>query len=226
MNGWEKNGKQFKIEFYVTLYFSVPNHIVGCFVLKSWIFSVLILLDKLLFSFSFSQEMRWTSEHDVMFLREVLVHEPWEQKYESQEWGKVWEKTAESLKGLNAVCELYFKVTQWSVRDRYKLLVDNFKKREQEEAVASGFSREETESDIALVDIIERFKEADEMHKKQTDEKKSKHEADTHKAAEMRRRSLGTFFESNARLRNDPVVKISRNTGSETVQYLREWIET
>ena len=60
------------------------------------------------------------------------------------------------------------------------------------------------------------------MHKKQTDEKKSKHEADTHKAAEMRRRSLGTFFESNARLRNDPVVKISRNTGSETVQYLRE----
>ena len=58
-----------------------------------------------------------------------------------------------------------------------------------------------------MVDITERFKEAGEMHKKQTDEKKSKYEADTHKAAEMRRRSLETFFESNARLRNDPVVK-------------------
>ena len=166
--------------------------------------------------------MRWTSEHDVIFLREVLVHEPWKQKYGSQERGKVWEKIAESLNGLNTVCELYFKVTQRSVRDRYKLLVDNFKKREREEDAASGISPEETESDIALADIIERFEEADEMHKKQTDEKKSKNEADTHKAAEMRRRSLETFSESNARVGNEPVVKKSRNTGSETVQYLRE----
>ena len=119
MNGWEKNGNQFKIESYVTLYFSAAEHTVGCFVLKSWIFSMLTLLDKLLFSFSFSQQMRWTSEHDVMFLREVLVHEPWKQKYGSQERGKVWEKIAESLNGLNTVCELYFKVTQRSVRDRY-----------------------------------------------------------------------------------------------------------
>ena len=162
----------------MTLYFSALEHIVGCFVLKSWIFSVLILLDKLLFSFSFSQQMRWTSEHDVMFLREVLVHEPWKQKYGSQERGKVWEKIAESLNGLNTVCELYFKVTQRSVRDRYKLLVDNFKKRERE-AAASGISPEETQSDTALADIIERFEEADEMHKKQTDEKKSKNEAYT-----------------------------------------------
>ena len=69
---------------------------------------------------------------------------------------------------------------------------------------------------------IEHFEEADEMHKKQTDENKSKNEADTQKAAEMRRHSLETFFESNARLGNEPVVKKSRNTGSETVQYLRE----
>ena len=82
--------------------------------------------------------MRWTSGHDdLMFLREVLVHEPWKQKYKSQERGNVWERIAESLNGLNTVCELYFKVTQRSVRDRYKLLVDNFKKREQEEAAAS-----------------------------------------------------------------------------------------
>ena len=120
--------------------------------------------------------MRWTSGHDVMFLREVLVHEPWKQKYGSQERGKAGEKIAESLNGLNNVCELYFKVTQRSVRDRYKLLVDNFKKREREEAAASGISPEETESDIALADIIERFEEADEMHKKQTDEEKCKNE--------------------------------------------------
>ena len=77
------------------VYFSAPEHIVGCFVFKSWIYSVLTVLDKLLFSFSFGQQMRWTSEH-VMFLREILVHEPWKQKNGSQERGKVWEKIAES----------------------------------------------------------------------------------------------------------------------------------
>ena len=118
--------------------------------------------------------MRWTSGHDVMFLREVLVHEPWKQKYGSQERGKVWEKIAESLNGLNTVCELYFKVTQQSVRDCYKLLVDNFKKREREEAATSEVSSEETESDIALTDIIERFDEADEMQKKMRERVKMK----------------------------------------------------
>ena len=38
----------------------------------------------------------------------------------------------------------------------------------------------------------------------------------------MSRRSLETFSESNARLGNEPMVKKSRNTGSETVQYLRK----
>ena len=61
---------------------------------------------------------------------------------------------------------MYIKVTQRSLRDRYKILVDNFKKSDWEEAAASGISPEETESDIALADIIERFEEADEMHKK------------------------------------------------------------
>ena len=85
MNGWQKTDDQFKIKSYETLYLSVPEHIVVCFVLMSWIFSVLILLDKLLLSFSIGQQMKWTSEHDVMFLRKVLVHEPWKQKYGSQE---------------------------------------------------------------------------------------------------------------------------------------------
>ena len=58
------------------------------------------------------------------------------------------------------------------------------------------------------------------MHKKQANQKKN--EVDTLKAAEMRRRSLETFSESNARLENESVVKKSRNTGSEAVQYLHE----
>ena len=104
--------------------------------------------------------------------------------------------------------------------DRYKLFVENLKKREREEAVAIGISPEETGFGFALADLIEFFEEADEMHKKQTDEKKSENEADTLKAAKMRC-SLETFSKSNARLGNELMVKKSRNTGSETVQYLR-----
>ena len=147
--------------------------------LKFWIFSRLILLNKLLSSsFLFGLHMRWTNEHDVLFLRTVLVHELWKYKYGSQKRENVWGKVAESLNGLNSVCKLYLKVTHQSARDRYKLLVDNFKKREQEKAAASEISAEETEIDVALADITERFKEADEMQKKQTIEKKSKNEAD------------------------------------------------
>ena len=147
--------------------------------LKFWIFSRLILLNKLLSSsFLFGLHMRWTNEHDVIFLRTVLVHELWKYKYGSQKRENVWGKVAESLNGLNSVCKLYLKVTHQSARDRYKLLVDNFKKREQEKAAASEISAEETEIDVALADITERFKEADEMQKKQTIEKKSKNEAD------------------------------------------------
>ena len=92
MNGWEKKDNHFKIESHVTLYLSAPKHIVGCFVLTFWIFTVIILLDKSLSSsFSFSQEMGWTNEHEIMFFREVFIHEPWKHEYKSQEWGKVWE---------------------------------------------------------------------------------------------------------------------------------------
>ena len=134
--------------------------------LKFWIFSRLILLNKLLSSsFLFGLHMRWTNEHDVIFLRTVLVHELWKYKYGSQKRENVWGKVAESLNGLNSVCKLYLKVTHQSARDRYKLLVDNFKKREQEKAAASEISAEETEIDVALADITERFKEVDEMQK-------------------------------------------------------------
>ena len=64
----------------------------------------------------------------------------------------------------------------------------------------------EVEVNIALANIIERFEKANEMHKKQTDKKKSKNEADTLYATEMRRRSLETFSQSNSRLGNDPIL--------------------
>ena len=56
----------------------------------------------------------------------------------------------------------------------------------------------------------------------QTDEKKMKNGADTPEVAEMRRRFLETFSQSNARFGNESMVKKYGNTENETVQYLHE----
>ena len=71
--------------------------------------------------------MRWTNEHDVVSERIWFINLGninMDHKNEER-YGK---KVAESLNGLNSICELHFnfKVTHRSERDRYKLLVDNF----------------------------------------------------------------------------------------------------
>ena len=41
--------------------------------------------------------MRLTEEHDIFFLREILLHEPYQYKKGSIERGKSWEKIANAL---------------------------------------------------------------------------------------------------------------------------------
>ena len=166
--------------------------------------------------------MRWTTDHDVALVREIILHEPWEKWQGSVERGKSWENIAASLNGLT---EIHFKVTQRSVRDHYKVLVDAFKKKEREEKNASGISPEESEVVQALADIVERFEQSDDDYKKQSEEKKNKAAADTAKATEMRKRSLETFAETNVRADKEPTKK-QRNCGSETINYLKEKAET
>ena len=153
------------------------------------------------------------NEHEVMFLREVLVYEPCEHKYGFQEWGKYWEK----LQNLWMV---------WRVSMNYNLKWPNYLYETSisfsQTSLKSVFAQQETETDVAQADIVEHFQEADEMRKRQTNNKKSKNEADTLNTAEMRRPSLETFSEFNPRLGNELMVKKSRYAWSETVQYLRE----
>ena len=105
--------------------------------------------------------MRWTAEHDTLFLRELLVHEPYQYRKGSAERGKLWEQLADAL---NRIPNIYFRVSQRSVRDHLKTLMDNYKRKVREEDRASGISPDESEIDVALADIIERFEQADEEH--------------------------------------------------------------
>ena len=133
-----------------------------------------------------------TKDHDIIFLRELLLIEPWNYMYGSNKKGNCWKRISESF---NQLKDISFKVTQRSVQDRYLTLEKTYKKQKREEDKQSGINPEETEVDFALADIIQRFEEAQKIHQDASEKQKKKTEQDAAKAEDMRRKSLETFGE-------------------------------
>lgn len=166
--------------------------------------------------------MTWTEQHDILLLREILNQQPWKHRHGSVERGQCWEMIAAVL---NSLEEPKFKVSSRSVRDRYTLLSKKFKAKRAAEDKASGISPEPSEKDEALLDLIERFSEADEEHQKKSAEKKTKAEGDIAKAQEMREKALETFGETKKRkdLENgEGSSKRARRSSTDLLSYLKE----
>ena len=168
--------------------------------------------------------MKWTFDHNVFFVREILHKEPWLCKYGSTERGEAWSKIANSL---NAMKEPSFKVTQRSVRDRYTHMERNHKTKVAQEERASGITPEETEVDRAMEEIIQLFEEYDRENEKLSDKKEKKAEEDVAKAEETRRESLETFKETKKRKESESKQseippKKRRASGSDIMNYLKE----
>lgn len=115
--------------------------------------------------------MKWSEAHDVHFLKEMTLYQPWLHKKGTTERGEIWANLATCL---GAYTELTFRVTQRSIRDRYLLLERRYKKKIAEEEKASGISPEPTELDHLMEDIVTLFEEADksEAEKKENLKKK------------------------------------------------------
>ena len=156
--------------------------------------------------------MKWTYDHNVVFVREILHLAPWLHRYGTTERGEVWSKIADNL---NAVEKPSFKVTQRSVRDRYSHTEKNHKTKVAHEERASGICPEESEVDQAMEEIIQLFEDHDRENEKLSDEKKKK-------AEEMRRQSLETFKETQRRKESETPAKKKRASGSDTMNYLKE----
>ena len=84
--------------------------------------------------------MKWTQLHDKLFVREILLMQPWSSRKASTERGEVWLRIATSLNSLQSPI---FRVNQRSVRDRYAVLEKKYKKKVQDETLASGTSCKE-----------------------------------------------------------------------------------
>ena len=95
--------------------------------------------------------MKWTEEKDEIYVKEILLFEPWNHKHGSEERGNCWERISESLNGLQ---DISFRVNQRSVRDRYNKLEKMYKKKVSDDLKASGINPpEETEVEKAVHDI-------------------------------------------------------------------------
>ncbi|XP_068712741.1 E3 ubiquitin-protein ligase BRE1A-like [Montipora foliosa] len=173
--------------------------------------------------FYFRQSMKWTEEHEVVMLRELMLMQPWQHRKGTSERGDDWEKLAISL---NAIPNPQFRVTQRSVRDHYSTMEKRRRKKVREEDRASGIAPEEDkELDQLLDEIMELFNESD----KAIDETKQKQEEEVKKAEEMRKRSLETFKESAKRNGDEQQGAKQRKTrasGANTMAYLKERAET
>ncbi len=170
--------------------------------------------------------MKWTADHDSVFVREIIAFTPWIKKHGSAERGEIWGRIADSL---NSFESPQFRVTQRSVRDHYTLLERKHKKKVQEEERASGICPEESQLDRALEDIISQFKEADVEHDRISGEKKAKQEAEVSKAEEMRKMALETFKETQKRKESGDEQttprKKKRASGSDAIGFLKEKTE-
>ncbi|KAK3721670.1 hypothetical protein QZH41_013821 [Actinostola sp. cb2023] len=114
--------------------------------------------------------MFWTEEHDQMLCREILLVDPFSgTKKGTLQRGAKWSEIANQLMTMD---QPKFKVDQRSVRERYNLLSQKFKKREREEQRGSGM--DPPVLTVAVEDLIEREEVADHEQQGETEEKKKK----------------------------------------------------
>ena len=165
--------------------------------------------------------MFWSNQHDIMLCRNVLLVEPYNHKFGSRERGNAWDVIVTELNNLQ---QPKFTVTKRAVRDRYNLLLTNFKQEERERERASGINVEETEIDTLLFEIMDKSKEAARIHDDESENKKKSMEKEKESAAEQRQRAMETFAESRKRNSegSSNESKKQRRTSSDTLSYLRE----
>ena len=169
--------------------------------------------------------MEWTEQKDVMLAREILLCEPFRHRAGSKERGSVWSQIATNLNSHPG-----FTVSQRAVRDRYSILEKKAKKRKREIENGTGISPEDSELDLALEEIIEKWESAEQEFQLDNQSKAKKLEKDKETAEEMRRMSMETLGASKKR-KSDPDESgdekrcKKRRGGSDTVQFLKEHSE-
>ena len=171
--------------------------------------------------------MQWSNEHDLVFVKELILYEPWRYRQGSLERGQIWKRISEAL---NSMEKPKFKVTDRSIRDHLNVLMKKFRKKENEERKASGIELdEESELDKAMRDIIELFDDHEKQQLEENQQKKEKAAAEASQAEEFRLNSLETFGQTRKRKNEDDDSPTSskgrRRSSTDTISFLKEKAE-
>jgi hypothetical protein len=140
----------------------------------------------------------WRENHEMFLLREVIVHEPYQFKIGSKERGAAWTAIASDLEG-----GFGMKVNQRSVREKFSRMIESFKKKEAVEQRASGVDVEYSEKDQALLDILERMAECEEVNEQERQRQIQRQNQDQQTAEEMRKRAVERLGETKKRANDE-----------------------
>ena len=169
--------------------------------------------------------MNWTPLHDLVLCQEVICVNPYSAKEKSLQRSALWEKIADNL---NVVKDPHFNVEKRSVRDHIGILVvQRFKRQQEQELRESGISPERTELDAAIEQIIAFEESADTEQQEANDENREKLQADRKKAEDVRKKARETMGETKKRNSEEEITqaKKSRWKGRWAVEYLKERAE-
>ena len=163
-------------------------------------------------------KMVWSTNHDVLLCREILVVEPYRFKAGTRERGQEWDNVASAL---NLVEGLRFVVDQRGVRERYAKLERNFKRKMAAEERASGISPGKTELDEAIENIMEQREGAEEEIAQRAESTAVVMEKERETAEGVRKRSMERLAEAIGR-ENQRNAKKKRNSGEETLDFMKD----
>eukprot|EP00794_Sanderia_malayensis_P002113 gene2113-biopygen1891 len=143
----------------------------------------------------------WKAEHDLCFVKELLLVEPYMHKPQLRERGQAWKVIVENL---NQMTKPAFRVAVRAVRDRFSKLMDKFKKIEKEEARASGIQRADfDELYRGLSDINDRIEDAKLVWEEASDKDREKENNKKEKALHMRKKATESLSETKQRKQNE-----------------------
>ena len=99
--------------------------------------------------------MEWTPEHDVTLCRELLLVNPFKERYKTTKRAKLWDEARASL--IKSVTPSFKKsLEKRAVQERYRHLADKFKKKMANERKESGVSPTMSELDTLVEELVER----------------------------------------------------------------------
>ena len=119
---------------------------------------------------------------------------------------------------------IHFRVTKRSTREHFSLLFEKFKAKRKNKAKQCGVEVQDSELDVAMEEIWEKWQEAESQDA--TCVSKKQIEVDKASGKEVRRKVCEKLGETSKRKMEEEAVVVkprkSRRYGSDTIEYLRE----